>query len=1036
MSGSYTGDCSATTYFQIDAKSTDEVCNIAYTGGNMSGITRTNPTLSGGTITGTWTIPAIAGSCYGKTVYAWAAGLWNGAPGAGSLLSNKIDAVVTDNTPVAGSFAFATTTTTTTSSSTTTTRATTTTTSSSTTTTRATTTTTSSTTTTTTPPSYFTIAVLPDVQLYTASYPTIFDQQAQWIVNNAQAQNIVFVAQLGDLTNDWGVTSEWTNAVHSMGIIRNAGIPYSVVPGNHDVHFPAENTTYFNQYFPYTNFTGYSWYGGHYPSNSDTSNYELFSAMGQNFIVLNIVSAPGLYASASTWANNTLTQYSNRKAIVITHGYIDWTGAYTDASSVSGIELWNQIVRYHSNVIAVLCGHMHNGCSNSQYHGTTTGLNGNTIYNLLTDYQDCPNGGDGWLRLYKFYPSMNKISAVTYSPYLNQYDTSAAGQFDLYLDLGTTTTTTTTTTSTTTTTTSSTTSTTITIVNCPAGTTYGACSCNAIGIKACTASDNPNHAISCDFYTSSICCYTYTQDCGLTGQTCSSGTCTGGTTTTSITTTTTRPSTTTTTSSITTTSTRPMTTTPTLLILKVAASNSPNPGIADYVCDGVADENEINTAISHLPAGSGEVLLLPGTFNLKGPVKMLDNTQLVGSGIDVTILKTPGTDVNAIVNSKIGSGTTQYNILLQGFTVDGGWTGTTGSNNCIEVQNINGFTMYQVKVINPPAFCCSIRFSTNILVDSCVARASGAFHDGFKLAGCSYGVVQNNDFAAGDDATSATGEQLEGHHITIQNNRLTSDFAHGVYIGPESGADARNVYDITVIGNTIYNTSDAGISVYGANANVLLTNITIQNNTIINPGMRTTNPNGPAYGIHVCGYSTKHSTYITVHGNNIEYNSIPTSNPDVAGILFEFVDHSKILSNTISMNQTLVSEARGIWIGETGEPSTDITIQGNEVNNNGHGDYALLILRSNNILVNQANTFKNAGRAGVRIAGDSTNPCRYITVDGNNCIDDQTTHTQQYGIIEESTSDYNTITNNLVSGDRAAGVSYVGTHDTVSGNHA
>ena len=152
--------------------------------------------------------------------------------------------------------------------------------------------------------------------------------------------------------------------------------------------------------------------------------------------------------------------------------------------------------------------------------------------------------------------------------------------------------------------------------------------------------------------------------------------------------------------------------------------------------------------------------------------------------------------------------------------------------------------------------------------------------------------------------------------------------------------------------------------------------------------------------------------------------------------MFEFVDHSKILSNTISMNQTLVSEARGIWIGETGEPSTDITIQGNEVNNNGHGDYALLILRSNNILVNQANTFKNAGRAGVRIAGDSTNPCRYITVDGNNCIDDQTTHTQQYGIIEESTSDYNTITNNLVSGDRAAGVSYVGTHDTVSGNHA
>ncbi|MCX6819596.1 MAG: hypothetical protein NT129_06400 [Candidatus Aenigmarchaeota archaeon] len=84
------------------------------------------------------------------------------------------------------------------------------------------------------------------------------------------------------------------------------------------------------------------------------------------------------------------------------------------------------------------------------------------------------------------------------------------------------------------TTTTTTTSTTTTIVNCPAETTYGACSCNAIGNKACTASDNPNHVISCDAYVSSICCYTYIQDCGSSGQTCSDGACIGGTTTTTI----------------------------------------------------------------------------------------------------------------------------------------------------------------------------------------------------------------------------------------------------------------------------------------------------------------------------------------------------------------------------------------------------------------------------------------------------------------------------------------------------------------------
>jgi hypothetical protein len=30
---------------------------------------------------------------------------------------------------------------------------------------------------------------------------------------------------------------------------------------------------------------------------------------------------------------------------------------------------------------------------------------------------------------------LNKIEAITYSPYLNQYDTSTYGQFDLYLDV-------------------------------------------------------------------------------------------------------------------------------------------------------------------------------------------------------------------------------------------------------------------------------------------------------------------------------------------------------------------------------------------------------------------------------------------------------------------------------------------------------------------------------------------------------------------------------------------------------------------------
>jgi len=129
--------------------------------------------------------------------------------------------------------------------------------------------------------------------MYSESHSAIFDQQAQWIVNNAKAQNIVFVAGLGDIVNTCTTSSQWTNAEHSYDIIRSAGIPYSVVPGNHDLNHSAGDPSYFDSRFPYTDFTGYSWYGGHYGS-TNTSNYELISAQGQNFIILNIVCSPNL----------------------------------------------------------------------------------------------------------------------------------------------------------------------------------------------------------------------------------------------------------------------------------------------------------------------------------------------------------------------------------------------------------------------------------------------------------------------------------------------------------------------------------------------------------------------------------------------------------------------------------------------------------------------------------------------------------------------------------------------------------------------
>ena len=99
---------------------------------------------------------------------------------------------------------------------------------------------------------------------------------------------------------------------------------------------------------------------------------------------------------------------------MVAHGYVDTSGAFVSGDAVSGAAVWDDIVKLHSNVVAVLCGHY-----SGEYEGTSTGVAGNTVYNLLTDYQDEPDGGDGWLRLYEFYPLQDKVQAVTYSPYLD-----------------------------------------------------------------------------------------------------------------------------------------------------------------------------------------------------------------------------------------------------------------------------------------------------------------------------------------------------------------------------------------------------------------------------------------------------------------------------------------------------------------------------------------------------------------------------------------------------------------------------------------
>lgn len=288
----------------------------------------------------------------------------------------------------------------------------------------------------------FTVVVLPDTQYYSSSLnggtPAMFDAQTQWIVNNQKSLNIAYVAHLGDLVqngDNGGNTSEWTVADGAMKNLESANIPYGVHPGNHDEGSTGSDdgdisyTVLYNQYFGVSRFTGRPYYGGNYGANNN-NHYDLFSAGGMNFIVFYFAydynsdgSTGSDLPTVLAWANGVLQQYSDRHAILVSH-YMMGNGNPANLS-VQGGQITNTL-GVNPNVFLTLAGHYNTLPGEGQ---RTSVVSGNTVQGLMSDYQDQPNGGNGWLRIMTFSPANNQISVQTYSPVLNQYMTDAGSQF-------------------------------------------------------------------------------------------------------------------------------------------------------------------------------------------------------------------------------------------------------------------------------------------------------------------------------------------------------------------------------------------------------------------------------------------------------------------------------------------------------------------------------------------------------------------------------------------------------------------------------
>jgi hypothetical protein len=289
----------------------------------------------------------------------------------------------------------------------------------------------------------FTIIVLPDTQHYVQKdkYPETlkcFESQIQWIIENREKLNIVFVSHVGDITESYG--TEEGEFLRASNVMRKLDgiVPYGFCIGNHDMQSDG-TANIFNKYFPVSRYVKYDWWAGSF--NGNRNNCQTFSVGGDDYLALHLEFCPT--DEALQWANEMLDKYPSRRAFITTHSYVTpeedgINGITTRDSRLStnhpgihrqgdnaGIDILEKVIIPNRNVFMVLCGH---------YHGerlVVSELDGRKVYGMLSDYGFEPHGGDGWLRVLQFVPSQNKIYVRIYSPYLKQFRTGTNSNFIL-----------------------------------------------------------------------------------------------------------------------------------------------------------------------------------------------------------------------------------------------------------------------------------------------------------------------------------------------------------------------------------------------------------------------------------------------------------------------------------------------------------------------------------------------------------------------------------------------------------------------------
>lgn len=233
--------------------------------------------------------------------------------------------------------------------------------------------------------------------------------------------------------------------------VSQAGIPYSVVWGNHDIgskpgkFSDIHNTAMANKYFPLSGYKRKSYWGGSADGKTLDNYFINFRSGDTDWLVLNLEFGPS--DEALQWADSIVGIHPDKLVILNTHAYLycdstlhdgkDWwrpqgygIGKELGRTVNDGAGIWKKLLLRHRNVIAVFCGHVLKSGVGTL---VSIGKEGNKVYQMLANYQRGVEGsrlgGEGYLRIVTFNRKTREIDVKTYSTWNKAYHPSEHHNF-------------------------------------------------------------------------------------------------------------------------------------------------------------------------------------------------------------------------------------------------------------------------------------------------------------------------------------------------------------------------------------------------------------------------------------------------------------------------------------------------------------------------------------------------------------------------------------------------------------------------------